>query len=273
MTLSFLHQENIRILWKAIHKYPLIQNLHTEQQQITWFNNAINQMQSRIPQEYLYSSGKNGQGVPTPVLNNLNKETILFMVNDLKARFSNQEFKEPYRASQGTTKKSDATQQMQQSFLEKQREFEHLMQPNKPASLEFPSEDKDEPIKNMDELIKLHIRARELDVAPLPPIDPSMNNAPAGNHIQILEEPITISVSEIPRDTPTKKHVTFHDTNEGLMQQLDLEYRIQQLEQELYDMRQMVLEIHGMLLSRHDDHIRRDVGGSKALDAPQPQEL
>jgi hypothetical protein len=231
MTLYFLHPDNINILWNAICKHPLTQNFQSRQEQQQWFQNCLNDMQNRISQDCLY--GYNRKGIQKEILNKLNQETILYMVNDLKSKYMQQ------------SKKSDLTQRIQQDFLEKQREFESLMQPNKPSVTNLPIEDKDEPIKNMDDLIKQQIQSRELDIAPQPSVSlgiRSYDEIPGTKNILISEEPTTISVSEIPSQLTIKKHVTFPDTDTDALNRITL------LEKELQELKVLVSKFHDILL-------------------------
>lgn len=235
MTLYYLHPNNIKILWNAICKHPLVKQFHNLSDQQQWFEQCLNRIQSRINQDQLY--GFNGHGIEKELLNQLNQETILYMVQDLKSLFG--------RAYEGGLDQKqnidrDAEEKTraykvgrnpnlyQNELIEKQREFESLMQPNKPQITELPIQDKDEPIKNMDELIKLHIQSRELEIAPRPPIDVSGS---------IQEIPL-VSVIDVQPEAHDKKHVTFGEDID--QNSASIESRITALEQEIHDLRELV---------------------------------
>lgn len=255
MMLYYLHQENIQILWNAIRKYPVLQySIPSPSAQHQWFQECLRYMQSRIPTQYLY--GENGSGIPRDLLNKLNNETIVYMVSNLKAQ--QQQLGQQLGQHNGS-KKSDATQQIQQQFLEKQREFEYMMSPNKPAVNELPSNDKDEPIKDMEKLIQQHIQSRELDIASFPTpamITPTPIVASTSNTIHILEEMPQTSVlstsdSFVEAPTRTKKTVTFQPS--------DTELRLDHIEKELQDLKQMISSIHGMLQDAKPIHQEGDL--------------
>jgi hypothetical protein len=241
-------QENQLLLWNTINKHPQIYKLPNDRRQ-SWFQQCIQNIRDQYPPHVLNSN------LSREHLNELNQKSIIYMVNELKSIPSSQQDSyfpaigsqrsdirsHPSRpsglassdntnvpASMYSVKKSDTTSFMQQQLFEKQKELEFMMQKPKPDAIEIPTENVDEPIKNMDELIQQHMKFRELDIAPFPTTQTIPSTPSSTPILNITSESVPISVTDI--DQAPKKHVTFRD---------DLEKRVDALEKRVLSLQKL----------------------------------
>jgi hypothetical protein len=144
----YIHRENIQLLWSIIQKNPLIAKIHDPE---TWF------------QSFIQTFYEKAQYVPMNAssLNQLNRQTLAAMVEDLKNSRANQSVSEPtLPLTSGSKERITA---YEEQFKQRQLEY----QPIKPIlpEVNFSEKIDDEAITNMDELIKKQIEMRNNDVA------------------------------------------------------------------------------------------------------------
>ena len=176
MSLYILPQ-NQKIIWDTISKVPLFQKLcnetHNGEQ---WFQNMIQIHYNKIQNNDLNKDD----------LRHLNKETIQYMLRDLKNKYSlqpatsnnvfnnNTMFQNnDYNTIQTNTSETRGyiLEQKQNTinnqFQKRQEEFGSLL--NRPAVKEIDFREnasEDKPIENMDELIQRQLKEREYDIQP-----------------------------------------------------------------------------------------------------------
>ena len=143
----YIHRENIDLLWSLIQKNPLITNIVDRE---TWFNS------------FIHTFYKKAQTLPmnTTSLNQLNRQTLAAMVEDLKNKHTNKTVSEEVLPFTSGSKERIAAYEEQ--FKQRQLEY----QPIKPVlpEVNFSEKIDDEAITNMDELIKKQIEMRNNDV-------------------------------------------------------------------------------------------------------------
>ena len=178
MSLYILPQ-NQKIIWDTISKVPLFQKLcnetHNGEQ---WFQNMIQIHYNKIQNNYLNKDD----------LRNLNKETIQYMLRDLKNKYSLQPVSSSHFFNNNTpfqnnhymhdNIKTNTTETrgyileqkqntINNQFQKRQEEFGSLL--NRPSINEIDFREKledDKPIENMEELIQKQLREREYDIQP-----------------------------------------------------------------------------------------------------------
>jgi hypothetical protein len=239
----YINHENQRILWESIQQHPSIYIIPQEQRN-HWFKNIVKNVYDNIPKPWFQRK------ITTEELNYLNQSTVRHMLGDLKPPpvanlppradisppLSNQYQQDAYTSfpaaapsyneeSMDVGIKSAHTPMIQQRYLEKQRELESMLrQPNPTTTVDFKMSTLDEPITNMEELLKKHAREREQDLV----LDPNSsgnlatfrvsseeatrNVGPLSNtpvaittnnlRINITEEPVTIAIIDVNTDIP-----------------------------------------------------------------------
>lgn len=144
----YIHRENIQLLWSIIQKNPLISQIHDRE---TWF------------QSFIQTFYEKAQSLPlnAATLNQLNRQTLTAMIEDLKNSRHNPSVSEPNLPLTSGSKERIAAYEEQ--FKQRQMEY----QPIKPIlpEVNFSEKIDDEAITNMDELIKKQIEMRNNDVA------------------------------------------------------------------------------------------------------------
>ena len=144
----YIHRENIDLLWSIIQKNPLFSKIHDRE---TWFRTFIQAFYEKA------------QSLPmnAATLNQLNRQTLAAMVEDLKNGRPNPSVSEPNLPLTSGSKERIAAYEEQ--FKQRQMEY----QPIKPIlpEVNFSEKIDDEAITNMDELIKKQIEMRNNDVA------------------------------------------------------------------------------------------------------------
>ena len=200
----FVHFENQTILWNTIRQHPNIRVI-PKNEQSSWFKYHIQTMYEKIPTTWFQSS------ISTEELNELNKNTIRQMIQDLQPQNQRKEISSTSLNSLHTTMDSsitldrnnitqypvntirrdqtNSTSNIHDRFKEKQQEMESLLQVQPPSKVEFKISEIDEPITNMEELIQQQLRQRELDMMPKMQPDASASLSSA---IQSTEKPMGI---------------------------------------------------------------------------------
>ena len=144
----YIHRENIDLLWSIIQKNPLIVKIVDRE---IWFRSFIKTFYEKA--QYLPMNAT--------TLNQLNRQTLAAMVEDLKNGHTNQTISEATLPLTSGSKERIAAYEEQ--FKQRQLEY----QPIKPIlpEVNFSEKIDDEAITNMDELIKKQIEMRNNDVA------------------------------------------------------------------------------------------------------------
>lgn len=155
------HPENIDLLWSIIQKNPLFEKVPDRN---TWF------------QSFIQSFYEKAQYIPmnTTSLNQINRQTLLAMVEDLKKIDGTTESTLPLNS--GSKERMAA---YEEQFKQRQLEYKPI-QPVLPE-VNFSEKMDDEAITNMDELIKRQKEMREYDISRV------LENMPAPPQIESVK--------------------------------------------------------------------------------------
>jgi hypothetical protein len=175
---QFISPENQKLLWNIIRKVNLFHATLSPEEQHGWFKQIVGSIYEN--KNIQLSMG----------LEDMNKQTIQLMLNNLKSRNSDIS---PFfgNGNPGSPQMAQQQQQQQQhkpnpfmepatsvkieprsgsysrDFMERQKEYENMMKkekPEEPSSLTEKVEDT--AIENMEELLQQHLKQRELDIMP-----------------------------------------------------------------------------------------------------------
>ena len=195
----YIKPENQELLWKTIHKTPLIDNYFRALppgSREAWFQDIVKSFHINNP------SIPNQDG-----LARLNRDTIAYMVTALKGGRSPppqpvqqhplqpvqpqlqhplQQQQQPrqqpqpqpqpqpeYREPTTIYSRSSTNDEFAEKFTNRQKEYESMLQKPLVPEVQFSEKMEDGVIQNMDELIERQLKQRELDIAnysPLPPV-------------------------------------------------------------------------------------------------------
>lgn len=163
----FISSENQEMLWKTIQKNPLFSNVLTPEQQPLWFREIIGNF---------YTDNK--KELSNIELLELNKNTLRYMVHNLKEKFSKQNgntFINPINEPINDRIEPKSSS-YQNEFEKLQNDYNTMHKRVVPREPNFKEEINDEKISNMDELIQQQLKERELVVIPKPHIQPNIRN-------------------------------------------------------------------------------------------------
>ena len=208
----YVNPENQTLLWSIINKNQTAQQFFTKitpQQKENWFKSIIQ----------LFYNNNASNVITIQELKQINRDSLTYMVNDIRTRINtnvngNGSF-QPERKSietlQPSTIATSRPQDIQKSssinadlvnqqFNTRQKEYEQMVEKKTPDAVKFTDAVDDQPISNMDELIRNHIKQRdeEFRIYSPPPISGSTNNP--GIHplkIDSAKTNITLTVEDI----------------------------------------------------------------------------
>ena len=154
---SFISFENQTLLWNTMQNVPIFKEVIHISNQSIWFKKVIGEIYEQNKYRDLVSAD----------LNNLNKSTISHMINLLKSSKYHEE--QEYNMQQ---QRQQTSENFNRNSLEmRQKEYNEMLEVKMPEAPNFKEANSDEPIVNMEELIKKHQQARELDVKNTSPIN------------------------------------------------------------------------------------------------------
>lgn len=163
----FTHIENQKILWSVIQKSPFFIESRVANRE-AWFQDTFsrfyreNPLQPRNKQELL----------------DANKAVLQYMTEDLKRQLGYRKETLAIEMSLHPTynleeEKKAKEQREKAAYANFQTQYHMLLQTPKPTTMRL-TEQSDEKIKNMDELIQQQIRQREMDLAAFTANNPSV---------------------------------------------------------------------------------------------------
>jgi hypothetical protein len=164
---SFISSKNQEMLWKTIQKNPLFGQVLTPEHQPLWFREIIGNF---------YTDNK--KELSNVELLELNKNTLRYMVHNLKEKLSKQNgnvFDNPINEPINDRIEPKSSS-YQNEFEKLQNDYNTMHKRVVPREPNFKEEINDEKISNMDELIQQQLKERELDVIPEPQIQPNIRN-------------------------------------------------------------------------------------------------
>ena len=196
----YIHPVNQTILWNALSSSPLFSAFNTlPKRKEDWFRDIIH---------FYYNNSK--KEINSNELQILNRDTIAYMINVMKTYHKNNNTLHLYNKppllnvansfisvnnNQNLGRTGDmgsiATRSLisdqkeqfiSREFNERQLEYESMLVKDPPKNVDFQTISIDEPISNMDELIKQHMLDRESELIQYAP--PPINN---NNIIPILK--------------------------------------------------------------------------------------
>jgi len=160
----FLHTENQNLLWNIISNMDITKSVFVEgsPQRALWFKNII--------EEYYFKNF--GRNLSMTELRDLNKEVIAYMVENLKTIQKNTQrqpqviYQEPQTVYSRNPQSVEPNKQEHYNvqFSNRQKEYETMIKKPLPPEINFSDNIKDEPISNMEELLKQQQQMREYEL-------------------------------------------------------------------------------------------------------------
>jgi hypothetical protein len=150
MSSLYIHSENQEMLWNLIHKLPQIQQMESSQKRV-WFKSVIQTFHEMSPNIRSYGD-----------LKTINSKTLLYMKEQILRPQLQPQKQIPIEGIASRDLQENKTEMYSTQFNEKKKEYEKMLE-NPLPTVEFPTT-KDEPIKNIDDLIQQHLAERKLDI-------------------------------------------------------------------------------------------------------------
>lgn len=201
----FIHSDNIQIIWQTIQSFNLFHELFNDpKSKEVWFDKIITQFNETT---------KNV--VTSKQLIELNRNTIDFMVNDLK----NNNLR--YRTNQNQNNHNIASMPAREKqtvigsdldtlYVQRQKEYENMRKNSIPPEIDFRITEIDEPIQDINLLIEKHKKERQYSFAVKKETSTVNKQIPTPKVIidskQELPPPMDVTILEC--DTPPSMDVT-----------------------------------------------------------------
>jgi hypothetical protein len=225
----YIHEGNQRILWYTIKTVPMFDRNIADEEKTIWFKKIIGNM---------YEKNKHRK-LTNIQLQELNKDTISYMIRELQKIQHNRPQIESYSSFTTTNLQSSglnsfskpnpfiepsASHRMEsksesysKQFLERQKEYEDMNRKIEPPRPVFQEQVEDGAIENMEELVKNHLKQRELDIENIKQVNFDL---PQKKSIKIIDDkifiptkPIDLPIEELPDNLQPKKTVRWNMEN------------------------------------------------------------
>lgn len=185
----YIHLENQKRIWENISKHPQFQHFDPTHngtgEKKTWFREII---------QFFYENNK-FKILSVQDLQQLNRETMTYMIHSIK-KLEKEYENNPIGASSGSLQEAPATsltvsrgyisekkqEDMNRHFNERQKEYDSMLTRKPSEPIDFKIQMTDEPIENMDELIRIHTQQRENDIKITAPEPTNKSNDDYNNH-------------------------------------------------------------------------------------------
>lgn len=275
----YIHPENQELLWNIINKNSQIQQYfysYPPNAKDNWFKQIISSF---------YKENRNTIFSQEQLLD-INKNTILYMINDVKRniQYKEEQKKQELLSQQSYQKQSypenfntdylkpySVTENKEDKFTEQfqqyQNNYNSMFDKKAPESVDFREKINDPQISNMDELIKKHLRERDEELkryAPPPIFTPSTKNEPniekplpppPSNRIVIHDRPsnIKLSTEEFRESTPNEINQQ-KINNDYSVKWLDNENsnHIKNLQKEINELRSLVMQLSNKIIQKEE---------------------
>lgn len=163
MTL-YVNPDNQKLLWNIINKHPKITEYFSNkpsENKTYWFQSCIG---------YIYENIKY-ENLTIEMLQHYNKETLKYMLgtiikeptinNDLRNEIQYSRTNIEQNISQSIQQNLSKSDLLNKNFTIRQKEYEDMVEKKVPDTIDFRDKIDDEPISNMDEVLRTHLQMRE----------------------------------------------------------------------------------------------------------------
>jgi len=212
----FIHSQNQSLLWNIISNMDITRTIFVEgsPQKSIWFKNIIEEFYIKYY----------GRKLSLDELRELNRQVITYMVDNLKTIHRNtakpQLVQTQVQLEPQTVYSRNAPQEYNEQFDKRQKEYETMVKKPLPPEVNFSENIKDEPISNMEELIKEQMQMREYEISSMLRPGPVVQ-VPTTNNITIHKEENVALEHDKEIDEIKSKKVSWSDES-TIQQDLDL---------------------------------------------------
>jgi len=239
----YIHERNQRVLWNTIKSLPMFTRSIPDEEQAIWFKEIIG---------YIYQQNKD-RALSNYDLQQLNKDTISFMISQLQLKQNNTQNKNtlngpinnvkpnPFLEPATTDRIENKSNTYSRQFLTRQKEYEDMTRKPEPPTPVFQEHIEDTVIENMEELVNKHLKQRELDIESIAPINfvTPQQSSIVIHHKNTIELP----VEELP--PPIKHNVKFDIMDTSEKQQInEMKKLLQIMQNEINELKTKIIEMN-----------------------------
>jgi len=237
----YVTPENQKLLWSVLHKNPLIAQVFSAnqiQQKELWFKTII----ENFFNQYRFKT------LSKRDLQQLNQDTLNYMIQQLREHLSkSQPPKQTVSVPSSPNIMIDTPPIPQNNrqdvfnnqFQQRQKEYEQMSEKKAPDTIDFRDKVDDEPISNMDELIRTHMQMRENELKQYSPPPPNALPVPTQDVPSQPNNNITTEIKEIDAVKP-KKTVTFSKEQNESDEMRILREQMSELMKKMVEMQQQI---------------------------------
>lgn len=210
----YIHEGNQRILWSTIKGLRMFNSNITVENQEIWFKQIIG---------YIYQNNKNRK-LTNYELQELNKYTISVMIKELRNiqynravplnNYSTSQLSKPnvFLEPSSSHRVESKSESYSKQFVERQKDYENMTRKIEPVSQPvFQEKIEDSAIENMEELVKQHLKQRELDIENLQNNNSSeIYTKPQINIDNVSNIQIELPIEELSENIQQKKTVSWN---------------------------------------------------------------
>lgn len=245
----YINPDNQTLLWTIIHKNQPAQHFFQKispAQKENWFKSII---------QHIYNQNKS-RTLTIPELQQLNRDTLSYMLNNIREQETpTTTIKNTPQAVPLSSVAENKQTLINQQFSVRQKEYELMNEKKAPENINFSDSIADQPISNMDELIRTHMKQREEE---LHIYAPQQNIIPPSHPLKIDSANVELTVESIEvnkevGDAKIKKSVSWSETDTNVSRVLYEQYNMFYAEFESY--RLMVREMSNKIKVLEEDII------------------
>jgi nitrate reductase cytochrome c-type subunit len=204
----YVSAQNQKLLWEVLHKNELVHRVFSGQsnqrQKEEWFKSVV---------QLFYEQNKY-RNITKHDLNEVNRETLIYMTNKMREHLT------PKQAPLTNTNNistppiipDNREDFFNKQFTARQKEYEQMNEKKVPETIDFGDKLEDQPISNMEDLIKQHMQMRENELKQYSPLPPSVPQSVSQLKIDSKTN-ITLDAVVIDESVKPKKEVRWQSDN------------------------------------------------------------
>lgn len=209
----YIHSDNQKVLWNTISNTPLYIGVYgsnnnninidfTLRRELTARNNSDPREGEKWFRNIIQCFYENNRNILSTQLQEINKCTIMFMINELKQK---NKLREPVQyETHGSSTIINEKKMNSNNIGNRQYEYENMFKHTVPAEIDFRENDEQEN-GNIDELLKNHIQKREEELSRYaPPLHPENTKAPLVAKEELFTKsvvPFSVTTTTTPNDS------------------------------------------------------------------------
>jgi hypothetical protein len=166
----YVSAQNQKLLWEVLHKNELVNRVFyspsNQRQKEDWFKSVV---------QLFYEQNKY-RNITKRDLNEVNRETLIYMTNKLREHLTPKTapLTNANNISTPPIVPDNREDFFNQQFTARQKEYEQMNEKKVPENVDFGDKLDDQPISNMEDLIKQHMQMRENELKQYSPLPPSV---------------------------------------------------------------------------------------------------